>query len=132
MLQFLLSCEKDFALSLTKFLSESFKAEADGEKIDVPYLISFLKALCTSLNRTYGMSLVLDSKDVNVTCSSPITPSSKFQRAKSGGPTSGPSGPAKTVPKANLAAADATRLPSRNWSTQGASWRSGNQQGGQQ
>ena len=34
----------------TKFLSESFKSEADGEKIDVPYLIDFLKAWYTSLN----------------------------------------------------------------------------------
>ena len=119
----------------TKFSSESFKAEADGEKIDVPYLIDFLKAWYTSLNRTYGMSSLLDSKDNNATRSSPITPSVKFQKAKGSGPSgpSGPaSGPAKSVPKANVAAADASRFPSRSWSNQGTSWRSGNQQGNQQ
>ena len=81
------------------------------------------------------MSSLLDSKDNNATRSSPITPSVKFQKAKSGGPSgpSGPaSGPAKSVPKANVAAADASRFPSRSWSNQGTSWRSGNQQGNQQ
>merc|ERR1711989_112327 len=109
----------------TKFSSESFKAEADGEKIDVPYLIDFLKAWYTSLNRTYGMSSLLDSKDNNATRSSPIPPSVKFQKAKSGGPSgpSGPaSGPAKSVPKANVAAADVSRFPLRGWSNQGTSW----------
>merc|ERR1712175_71441 len=115
---------KRFPFKLKALLSfESFKAEADGKKIDVPYLIDFLKAWYTSLNRTYGMSSLLDSKDNNATRSSPITPSVKFQRAKSGGP-SGPSGPAsvpaKSVPKANVAAADASRFPSRSWSNQGA------------
>merc|ERR1711872_120715 len=100
-----------------------------------PYLIDFLKAWYTSLNRTYGMSSLLDSKDNNATRSSPITPSVKFQKAKSSGPSgpSGPaSGPAKSVPKANVAAADASRFPARSWSNQGTSWRSGNQQGNQQ
>ena len=73
-------------------------------------------------------------KDVNVTRSSPFIPSSKFQKAKSSG-LSSPSGPtrgtAKTVPKTNVAAADALRFPSRSWLNKGASWRPGNQQGSQ-
>ena len=44
------------------FSKASNKAEDRGEKVDVHFLIKFLKELFSTLNRTYGMSALLDSK----------------------------------------------------------------------
>ena len=84
------------------------------------YLVDFLKEWYTGLNRTYGISSLVESKgekDNNASRSSQINSSSRFVKPKASGlsasgglgATGGPSGP--SMKKASVTAADAFVKP---------------------
>ena len=88
-----------------EFSKASNKAEDKGEKIDVAFLIQFLKDWYTTLNRTFGMSALLPPKAAAP--SSSVSPSPSFKgTSKPGLPPKAPA----TFSKANIAAFDASAL----------------------
>ena len=107
--------KKRFGMNMKKKFSQATeKAEDSGDSINIDFIISFLQKWFKSLNRTYGMSTLIDAKPAASASSSSLSSSSSSPSSSSPSPSSSKKSGAPSS-KANVAVVDASsgRRPMR-------------------